>query len=119
VRLEPLRNIPVIGDLLVDSGAFMANLDHIDMPLVRRAGSLPTSLRILALKSCIESAACVASACPIAGSDPQYAGPAALAAAWRSIGRPRRDNPDCSNWSMASTAPGVAMQPSNAPSLPF
>ena len=36
----------------------------------------------------IECALCV-SACPIAGTDPTYLGPAALAAAWRVVEEPR------------------------------
>jgi succinate dehydrogenase / fumarate reductase iron-sulfur subunit len=88
-----LRNFPIIGDLLVDFGAFMANLDRIAMPLVRSVeGSPAVRLMYTRFENCIECGLCV-SACPIAGSDPHYAGPAALAAAWRNIEEPRRDNP--------------------------
>lgn len=92
VRLEPLRNFPLIGDLLVDFRPFMAKLDRIDMPLVRLAEAPPVDgLVYTRLENCIECGLCV-SACPIAGSDPRYAGPAALAAAWRSIEEPRQGN---------------------------
>jgi succinate dehydrogenase / fumarate reductase, iron-sulfur subunit len=92
LRLEPLRNFPVIGDLLVDIGPFMAGLDKGNMPLIRQAEFHPAEDQApMRFENCIECGLCV-SACPIAGSDPQYAGPAALAAAWRSIEEPRQVN---------------------------
>jgi succinate dehydrogenase / fumarate reductase iron-sulfur subunit len=90
VRLEPLRNFPIIGDLLVDFGPFMAKLDRIDMPLVRQAETHPAdALRYTRFENCIECGLCL-SACPIAGSDPHYIGPAALAAVQRSLEEPRQ-----------------------------
>jgi len=90
VRLEPLRNFSIIGDLLVDFGPFMAKLDNIDMPPVREAETQPEDgPEYTRFENCIECGLCV-SACPIAGSDPQYAGPAALAAVWRSFEEPRQ-----------------------------
>lgn len=89
VRLEPLRNFPVIGDLLVDFTQFMIKLDSIDMPLVQQAEATPAGVPLYTrFENCIECGLCL-SACPIAGSDPSYAGPAALAAGWRSIEEPR------------------------------
>lgn len=85
VRLEPLRNFPLVGDLLVDFGQFMAGLERIDLSLVREAGA-----GYQRFENCIECGLCL-SACPIAGSDPLYAGPAALAAAWRAVEEPRGD----------------------------
>lgn len=105
LRLEPLRNFPLIGDLLVDFQPFMQQLDQIDLPLVREAqieGSgikliplspdqdppeLPTDIN--RLENCIECGLCV-SACPVVGSDPRYSGPAFLAAAGRIAAEPRR-----------------------------
>jgi len=94
VLLEPLRNFPISGDLLVDFGPFMAKLDRIDMPLARQAETPPADrLSYTRFENCIECGLCV-SACPIAGSDPFYTGPAALAAVWRNIEEPRqRDIP--------------------------
>jgi succinate dehydrogenase / fumarate reductase iron-sulfur subunit len=90
LRLEPLRNFPVIGDLLVDFGSFMAGLDSVNMPLIRQAEFHPADDQAYTrFENCIECGLCV-SACPVAGSNPQYAGPAALAAAWRSIEQPRQ-----------------------------
>jgi succinate dehydrogenase / fumarate reductase, iron-sulfur subunit len=92
LRLEPLRNFPIIGDLLVDFSPFMASLDRADMPLVRLAESHPAAgQRYTRFENCIECGLCL-SACPIAGSDAQYAGPAALAAAWRSLEEPRQSS---------------------------
>ena len=90
LRLEPLRNFPIIADLLVDFGPFMAGLDGVDMPLTRQAEFHPEDEpAYMRFENCIECGLCV-SACPIAGSDPQYSGPAALAAAWRRLEEPRR-----------------------------
>jgi succinate dehydrogenase / fumarate reductase iron-sulfur subunit len=93
LRLEPLRNFPVIADLLVDFGPFMAGLDRMDMPPIRQAEfHLAEDQSYTRFENCIECGLCV-SACPIASSDPHYTGPAALAAAWRSLEEPRRTGP--------------------------
>lgn len=110
LRLEALRNFPVIGDLLVDFGPFMKRLDSVGMPLGRAAEALteetderqefeliraPESepggslFGFSRLENCIECGLCV-SACPVAGLDAQYQGPAALAAAARSVSEPRK-----------------------------
>jgi succinate dehydrogenase / fumarate reductase iron-sulfur subunit len=111
LRLEPLRNFPLIGDLLVDFKPFMNHLDLIDLPLMRSAEQpldhqterngikriqpnpdqemsyLPTGFN--RLENCIECGLCM-SACPIVGSDPHFSGPALLAAAGRIAAEPRR-----------------------------
>jgi succinate dehydrogenase / fumarate reductase iron-sulfur subunit len=92
LRLEPLRNFPITGDLLVDFGSFMAGLDRANMPLIRQAELASiNALASMRYENCIECGLCV-SACPIAGSDGQYIGPAALAAAWRNLEEPRQTN---------------------------
>ena len=110
LRMEPLRNFPIIGDLIVDLGPFMRQLDLIDLPLRRSAEPLgeasgdarglermqvpasddfpPTPSGFNRLENCIECGLCM-SACPVAGLDPQYAGPAVLAAAGRLVSEPR------------------------------
>ncbi len=105
LRLEPLRNFPIIGDLLVDFQPFMQRLDSIDLPLVRSTKAsgekkieliqlspdvdtpklIPESNR---LENCIECGLCM-SACPVVGSDAKYSGPALLAAAGRIAAEPR------------------------------
>lgn len=110
LRIEPLRNFPLIGDLLVDFQPFMKLLDSIDLPLMRSGmeqgdehrenngidriqapsdqviPSIPSGIN--RLENCIECGLCM-SACPIAGSDPRYSGPAFLAAAGRIMAEPR------------------------------
>jgi succinate dehydrogenase / fumarate reductase, iron-sulfur subunit len=106
LQLEPLRNFPILGDLLVDLGPLMSKLDSIDLPLRRHAEPLgkrkglerieehepadvfrlPTAFN--RMENCIECGLCV-SACPVAGGNPQYAGPAMLAAAGRIVSEPR------------------------------
>jgi succinate dehydrogenase / fumarate reductase iron-sulfur subunit len=84
LRLEPLRNFPLLGDLLVDFGPLMTRLHQVDLPLIRSDDGIDA----MRLENCIECGLCV-SACPVAGSDPLYAGPAALAAAGRLVAEPR------------------------------
>ncbi len=91
VNLEPLRNFPLMGDLVVDYGIFMHRLDEVDMPPVRaqeRQALAAGSQHLVRFENCIECGLCI-SACPIAGSDAGYAGPAILAAAGRILEEPR------------------------------
>ncbi len=108
IRLEPLRNFPLIGDLLVDFRPFMNQLALVDLPYTRNVMDSPgedqrierlqpvaaeadlpeMSPEFNRLENCIECGLCV-SACPIAGSDDSYAGPAFLAAAARIAAEPR------------------------------
>jgi succinate dehydrogenase / fumarate reductase iron-sulfur subunit len=105
LRLEPLRNFPIIGDLLVDLQPFMQRLDSIDLPQVRSVntpGETPIERIQLStnedipelitfsnmLENCIECGLCM-SACPVVGSDAEYSGPALLAAAGRIAAEPR------------------------------
>ena len=98
VTVEPMRNMPVISDLVVDMGPFYDRFNSAGMPLIREsefmdeaevAEGLEAYLRC---ENCIECNLCV-SACPIAGTDPTYLGPAALAAAWRVVEEPRGLDP--------------------------
>ena len=106
LRLEPLRNFPLIGDLLVDFHPFMHQLDLIDLPPIRSVEKQAEGQRgehdferLLPLgdeevpglssgfnrfENCIECGLCM-SACPIVGSDPDYLGPVVLAAAGRLV----------------------------------
>jgi succinate dehydrogenase / fumarate reductase iron-sulfur subunit len=85
VTLEPLRNLPHLGDLLVDQQPLFARLDQLNLPPVRAAEAGADAIRF---ENCIECGLCV-SACPVAGGDPAYWGPAALAAAARLAAEPR------------------------------
>jgi len=89
VKLEPLRNLPLLGDLLVDHQPLFNRIEVLNLPPLRAEESGPGSeTPPLRFENCIECGLCV-SACPVAGSDPQYWGPAALAAAARLVAEPR------------------------------
>lgn len=94
VVVEPLDNLPLISDLVVDMSSFYARYTEPEMDYLRESEFLPEAEvpenleRWLRLENCIECGICV-SACPVAGSDPEYLGPAALAAAWRVVSEPR------------------------------
>lgn len=104
VVVEPLRNIPLVSDLVVDMTDFYARVNLADRPYVRHSEFLPWAQTPDGIDSysrfenCIECGACV-SACPISGTDPDYYGPAALAAAWRVVEEPRGRQPQQAlNW---------------------
>jgi succinate dehydrogenase / fumarate reductase iron-sulfur subunit len=93
VTVEPLGNLPVVSDLVVDMDGFYSRLDPVDRPLIQASETAPEVLPegvdgYTRFEDCIECGICLA-ACPIAGSDPRYVGPAALAAAWRVVDEPR------------------------------
>ena len=98
VIVEPLDNAPLITDLVVDMGDFYARYQPAGMPMIRESEFLPDSQvpegveHHMRLENCIECGLCL-SACPVAGSDPLYLGPAALAAAWRMVEEPRGRDP--------------------------
>jgi len=92
VRVEPLRNFPVIRDLIVDIGDFMRKLVRVKPWIVRQAEKplsdgeyLQTPEELDEYKQfsmCINCMLCYA-ACPIYGLDPKFIGPAAIALAQR------------------------------------
>jgi fumarate reductase iron-sulfur subunit len=92
IRVEPLRNFPVIRDLIVDIGDFMRKLVTVKPWVVRdeerplAAGEYrqtPDQLEEYRQYSmCINCMLCY-SACPIYGLDPKFLGPAAIALAQR------------------------------------
>ena len=92
IRVEPLRNFPVIRDLVVDIGDFMAKLPTVKPWLVRDVDSpveegeyLQTPEELDEYKQfsmCINCMLCY-SACPVYSLDPEFLGPAAIALAQR------------------------------------
>lgn len=94
IRLEPLRNLPHLGDLLVDLGGLTTSIDSFGLPSQREVEPrLPDEgqtdrMPFSRFENCIECGLCL-SACPIVGSDSSYLGPAALAAAERIVAEPR------------------------------
>ena len=104
VVVEPLANIPLISDLVVDMRAFYDRYAIPEMPYVRQSefmadAVLPDGIeRYERYENCLECGCCV-SACPITGSDSDYLGPAALSAAWRVVEEPRDGDPEFTlNW---------------------
>ena len=92
VRVEPLKNFPVIRDLIVDIGDFMRKLVTVKPWLVRHESKplaegeyrqTPDQLEAFKpFSMCINCMLCYA-ACPIYGLDPKFVGPAAIALAQR------------------------------------
>jgi fumarate reductase iron-sulfur subunit len=92
IRVEPLRNFPIIRDLIVDIGDFMRKLVTVKPWIVRdqerplSAGEYrqtPDELdEYKQYSMCINCMLCYA-ACPIYGLDPKFLGPAAIALAQR------------------------------------
>jgi fumarate reductase iron-sulfur subunit len=92
VRVEPLRNFPVIRDLIVEIGDFMRKLSSVKPWLIRDVEKplsegeyrqTPAELHdYKQFSMCINCMLCYA-ACPIYGLDPKFIGPAAIALAQR------------------------------------
>jgi fumarate reductase iron-sulfur subunit len=92
VRVEPLRNFPVIRDLVVEITDFMTKLVRVKPWLVRdeeqpvsEGEYLQTPAEMDEYKKfsmCINCMLCY-SACPVYALDPQFIGPAAIALAQR------------------------------------
>jgi succinate dehydrogenase / fumarate reductase iron-sulfur subunit len=87
VVVEPLANLPVLEDLVVDMAPFFERfpdshpLDRSSefVPNAEPPSGVPTFSRF---EDCIECGLCL-SACPVAATDDTYVGPAALAYAQR------------------------------------
>jgi succinate dehydrogenase/fumarate reductase iron-sulfur protein len=86
VRVEPLRNLPVVKDLVVDTDPFFEKYQAIDPFVVPNASmtapaKIPPDDRKRQLidqgLDCITCGACY-SACPMVAIDPDYLGPAQL-----------------------------------------
>jgi len=112
LRLDPLRNFPIVSDLVVDVSAFFARMSAVGMSITRDAEtSLPLSVDDVAVtgvlpkpvelpknlsrfnrfENCIECAICM-SACPTMATDEKFLGPAGLAAVYRA--RQTTDHPN-------------------------
>jgi len=92
VRVEPLKNFPVMRDLIVEISDFLTKLSKVKPWLIRKDEKpvtegeyLQTTEQLETFKQfsmCINCLLCYA-ACPVYGLDPLFAGPAALALAQR------------------------------------
>ncbi len=91
VKIDPLRNFPIISDLAVDMGVLYTRMDEVGhrsvLPLSEEPaepGTKPAKIAAegdyIRLADCIECGLCI-SACPIANTTSGYLGPAVLAGA--------------------------------------
>jgi len=91
VVVEPLCNFPVIADLAFDPTPLYQHMEQMHFSIIRHAEKPQPQVPLDGLgrfENCIECGACL-SACPIAGGDALYLGPAPLAAGQRMIEEPR------------------------------
>jgi succinate dehydrogenase / fumarate reductase iron-sulfur subunit len=107
VRVEPLRNLPLAGDLVVDVAGFFDRMRASTMTITRTAedglpvtadggdaGGQPVEVaegleRFTRFENCVECGICI-SACPTMATDDRFRGPAMLAA----LGRARAETDD-------------------------
>ena len=96
VTVEPLANLEIIRDLVVDMAPFWKGYNKVE-PYLHLAGEPPEkehrvsdaeSEKVGAFSDCVLCACCY-SACPAAGDDEEYVGPAALAKLYRFVADPR------------------------------
>jgi succinate dehydrogenase / fumarate reductase iron-sulfur subunit len=98
ITVEPLANVPVLTDLVLDMEEFYDRFPE-QYPYVRRSefnpgAGIPEGIAsYLRYEDCIECGLCV-SACPVAATSDGYVGPAALAAGQRLLEEPRGTDPD-------------------------
>lgn len=103
ITVEPIANIPVLTDLVVDMREFYADLPDVH-PYLRESEFVAEAVppegieRYMRYEDCIECGLCV-SACPIVATSERYVGPAALASAQRLVEEPRgTDVEDVLDW---------------------
>ena len=82
LRLEPLRNFPVLADLVVNMSSLAYKLEGVGAHILTQVTS-----GWQRFESCIECGLCI-SACPIAATSGSYLGPAVLAASSRNMDLP-------------------------------
>jgi len=99
IEVEPLGNMPVIKDLVVDMDAVhWKKINQVTpwligrQPVPEREYIVPREamLDVTQTMACIQCGACV-SDCLAMEADPEFIGPAALAKAYRFVGDPRDD----------------------------
>ncbi len=87
LKIEPLRNFPVLSDLVVDMGQFFVRMEKTGFDQVSplKDACLPFERKVQPvgdyerLVDCIECGLCI-SVCPAAATNVDYMGPAVLAA---------------------------------------
>ncbi len=90
--VEPMKNLPVLKDLVVDMGPFWKDVTHIQ-PYLRPGRQVPTGPYVVPkekmeflkiAQDCIMCGSCL-SECTSREANPEYLGPAALAKAYRFV----------------------------------
>lgn len=112
VLVEPLPNLPVLKDLVVDMSLFFEYYNKVEPvlkpekdPPEREYAMKPEAVRELEpYTNCILCASCF-TACPVGGRNPAFLGPAALAKLYRFAIDPRESG-DGSRLLQANTAEG-------------
>ncbi len=96
VTVEPMRNLPVVKDLVADMKPFWNKVYAVD-PWLQPQATIPereyivpnaAMLHLTEVMNCIMCGVCV-SDCTVLEVDPTFLGPAALAKAYRFVGDPR------------------------------
>ena len=113
IRIEPLRNFPVVRDLVVEITEFLEKLKKVKPWLIHEDGNgageylqTPDQLEEFRQHSmCINCLLCY-SACPISGLDPVFVGPAALALAHR-YNKDSRDQGSAERMAVLSHPDGI------------
>jgi len=115
VTLEPLRNFDVVSDLAVDPAPLYRRLEAANFNILRVAepmvdletGQIAEDPQpAFRFENCIECGICV-SACPVPGADPDYLGPATLAAIQRMLVEPHEGTDRRALLAMADCADGI------------
>jgi succinate dehydrogenase / fumarate reductase iron-sulfur subunit len=113
IVIEPLPNLEIQKDIIVDLEPFWKALEEIQ-PYLFSSGEAPERghrieekeiEKIEQFTNCLLCACCY-SACPVISRDERYLGPAALAKLYRFVKDPRDKRP-FSNWSKVNTEGGV------------
>ena len=98
ISIEPMGNMPVIKDLVSDMDAFWSKVRSVDpyvktdfKPEAEHIASNDSMTHLLGVMNCIMCGACV-SECTALEVDSNFAGPAALAKAYRFVADPRDED---------------------------
>ena len=96
IQVEPMKNMPVIKDLVTDMSAFWNKIRQVSpwlqpqqpTPNAEYAAPAEAMKHLSGVMTCILCGACV-SDCPVLDIDSTFVGPAALAKAYRFVADPR------------------------------
>ena len=100
ILIEPLPNLPLIKDLIVDMKPFFKHYEYVKPwfegdPKISKENSMSQEevKKVDKYAACIQCGLCYG-ACPVSLRDKNYLGPAALAKAWRFYADSRYQNGD-------------------------